>query len=374
MPASDRVHEGYLVIGDISGYSRFVGSTELEHAQSIIAELASLMILALAPPLRFIKPEGDAILCCADASAFTDGERLLELLEVCYLQFATRRREMAAATSCTCTACASIGTLDLKFVCHYGTYLAQPVGGMEDVAGPDVVLVHRLLKNSIAERTGSRAYVFFTDACSARLPAALRLTPHTEEIDSIGTVSGGVCDLRPVLEGERQTAGEYIDSADADFEFSGTGPVPPAVLWQYFIDPEKQLQWRTDMKAFRSNESNEHGRIGVGAVSHCDHGSVEVAHSIVDWRPFRYYTTVDTPMKRSFFFSSDATTTVEFSPTDDGQTNVSFRVRLHDRSWSSRMKLRLTAPLARRLFSKNVQLLLELLARDGLLAPPSSVD
>ena len=186
------VREGYLVLADISGYTRFVTSTELEHAQSIIGELTELMIHALAPPLKFIKPEGDAIFCCADGRLFADGERLLELLEVCYLQFATRRREMAAATTCTCAACASIGTLDLKFVCHYGEYMMQPIGGMEDLAGPDVILAHRLLKNSIAERTGSRAYVFFTDACLARLPAGLTLPTHSEEVESIREVSGGV--------------------------------------------------------------------------------------------------------------------------------------------------------------------------------------
>lgn len=367
MAASDRVRVGYLVLADISGYTRFVTTTELEHSQSIIGELTELMIRALAPPLRFVKPEGDAIFCCVEGRLFPDGERLLELLEVCYLQFATRRREMAAATTCTCAACANIGVLDLKFVCHYGTFMMQPVGGVADLAGPDVVLVHRLLKNSIAERTGNHAYVYFTDACRARLPAGLTLTSHSEDFESIGAVSGGVCDLRPVLEGQRQTSGEYVSPADADFEIAGTAPVAPAVVWPYFIEPDKLVQWTEDMVAAR-NEPNADGRIGLGAVSHCDHGSYQAAHRMVDWRPYRYYTSIDTPEKRSLLAAPEMATTVEFRPGDDGQTTISYRIRLRDRSWLSLLKLRLAKPMIRRTFTRNAGLLAALLARDGLIA------
>jgi hypothetical protein len=53
MTRSANVSGGYLVIGDISGYTRFVTTTELEHAQSIVRKLTELMIGALEPPLRF---------------------------------------------------------------------------------------------------------------------------------------------------------------------------------------------------------------------------------------------------------------------------------------------------------------------------------
>jgi hypothetical protein len=34
--------------------------------------------------------------------------------------------------------------------------------GREDLAGPDVILVHRLLKNTISDGDGPQAYAFFT--------------------------------------------------------------------------------------------------------------------------------------------------------------------------------------------------------------------
>jgi len=43
--------QGYLVIADISGYTSFLTSTELEHAHAIVAELTELVIARLGGPI-----------------------------------------------------------------------------------------------------------------------------------------------------------------------------------------------------------------------------------------------------------------------------------------------------------------------------------
>src|SRR5437660_2761548 len=125
MQDPSRSREGYLVIADIAGYTRFLVGTELEHAQSIIEELTAFIRGHLAPPLRFVKLEGDAVFCYADAITFGPGEMLLDLLEVCYFGFSNLLFNMARATTCRCAACASIDSLDLKFIAHYGTFVLQ---------------------------------------------------------------------------------------------------------------------------------------------------------------------------------------------------------------------------------------------------------
>ena len=60
-----RAREGYLLLADISGYTAFLTGTELEHAQEIIRELTTLIRERLAPPMRFVKLEGDAVFCYA---------------------------------------------------------------------------------------------------------------------------------------------------------------------------------------------------------------------------------------------------------------------------------------------------------------------
>ena len=72
-------------------------------------------------------------------------------------------------------ACSSIGSLDLKFVAHYGTYVTESENDREDLAGPDVILVHRLLKNTVGDGGGPQAYAFLTDACLRRMPASVQL-------------------------------------------------------------------------------------------------------------------------------------------------------------------------------------------------------
>ncbi len=363
MPADHSPREGYLVVADITGYTRFFAETELEHAQGILEELTALIKNDLAPPLRFVKLEGDAILCCADGSTFADGERLLELLEVCYFDFSNRLFDMARSATCPCAACASIESLDLKFVSHYGNYMVQHADGVEDVAGPDVILVHRLLKNTITEHTGCRAYVFFTDACLERLPAALSLREHSESYESLGETKGGVYDLKPVLNEMRDARREYVSHGDADFEWGYEMPVPPSVLWQYFVDPAKRLRWETNNKAIE-NEPNSRGRLGPGAYTHCSREGCE--HRYIDWRPFNYFTEEVTPARRSFW-TGPATQTTEFTPGEGDRTMISYRWRLHKRSVVRKLLGIVSAPLVRRVFEGRAARLQSLLEEDGWL-------
>ena len=172
--------QGYLLLADISGYTAFLTGTELEHAHEIIHELTTLIRQRLAPPLRFVKLEGDAVFCYAEAGAFREGERLVELIEACYFDFSNRLLDMARATTCHCSACTAIGSLGLKFIAHYGSFVIERDEGREDLAGADVILAHRLLKNTVSENGGPQAYAFLTEVCLQRMPASFSLPRKTK--------------------------------------------------------------------------------------------------------------------------------------------------------------------------------------------------
>ena len=93
--------------------------------------------------MRFVKREGDAVFCYADAATFREGERLVELIEACYFDFSNRLLDMTRATTCRCAACGTIDSLGLKFVAHYGSFVVEHDDGRDDLAGPDVILAHR---------------------------------------------------------------------------------------------------------------------------------------------------------------------------------------------------------------------------------------
>jgi hypothetical protein len=52
---------GQLVIADISGYTRFLTDSELDHANGIVADLLNSIVDAMQTPLAVSNIEGDAV-------------------------------------------------------------------------------------------------------------------------------------------------------------------------------------------------------------------------------------------------------------------------------------------------------------------------
>ncbi len=358
VPGEGRTREGYIVIADISGYTAFLTGTELEHAQSIIEELTGLIRARLAPPLRFVKLEGDAVLCYSDAHTIGEGERLVEVLEACYFAFSNLLFNMARATTCRCAACASIDSLDLKFIAHFGAYVVERDGSAEDIAGPDVILAHRLLKNAVTEATGASAYAFFTDACMQRLPTGFELPKHAETVEQFGETAGGVHDLASVAKAMREAQREYVTPEEADGGTTIAVRHPPAVVWQYVVDPVQRLRWACVLFNRDPDEAqaNASGRAGVGAKTHCNHGPAEAFREITDWRPFDYYSARGIARFRGGVFGRRSfVETWELTPTDDGGTLLSWRLRFIDRSRVNIAAFKVSQVLFRRMMGRGVR-------------------
>jgi Protein of unknown function (DUF2652) len=57
--------------------------------------------------------------------------------------FVTRRRELEIDRLCSCDGCVQASQLTLKFVSHVGDVAFQKVKRMTELAGVDVIFVHR---------------------------------------------------------------------------------------------------------------------------------------------------------------------------------------------------------------------------------------
>src|SRR3954447_9638705 len=206
-----------FLIADISGYTSFLAGVELDHAQDIIADLLDTVVRCLRPPFRLAKFEGDAAFFCAVGGKF-DGSLLQDAIESAYFAFRRRLRNIERATSCECKACHGMQQLDLKFVSHHGEFIKQRMGGRDELAGRDVILVHRLLKNVVKERLGDHAYVLFSDACIQAMqidPAAQGLVAHEETIDIIGPVICWVRDLAHAWSAEKDQSRNLVTPSKA---------------------------------------------------------------------------------------------------------------------------------------------------------------
>src|SRR4051795_13414866 len=185
-----------FLIADISGTTGYLADVELDHAQDILADLIGAVVTALRPGFKLAKLEGDAAFTFALGET-VDGSMLLDTIERCYFGFRRRRRDVRQATSCECNACARIPDLDLKFVIHHGVAIHHAVAGRKELAGSDVIVVHRLLKNDVKEQFDLGAYALFSQASldAAGLdPVALAMLPHAETYEHIGGVTAWVHD------------------------------------------------------------------------------------------------------------------------------------------------------------------------------------
>ncbi len=182
---------GPLLLADISGYTGFLQDVTEAHrddafaggrvpdAYSLVSSLLDGIIEKTVPPFTLSKVEGDAVFLFASGDADVPrGDALLQCLAACYQSFRERLAGAEQVWTCRCNACSRVDGLDLKFVLHAGSYIVQPIGGGRELAGPEVVMAHRLLKNHAAEAVGHSAYALITDA-AVRLLAVPVAGAHT---------------------------------------------------------------------------------------------------------------------------------------------------------------------------------------------------
>src|SRR5256712_2627307 len=169
MPTAGRPESGFLVLADISGFTAFVTATELEHGAEVTGALLAGVMEALSPPMEIQELEGDAVFALGPDHAQGADRRLLESFGRAFAAFSERRREISLDTSCACPACPGVLRLSLKLIVLHGGFLRQVVRGRSRVAGPDIILAHRFLKNDVAPTT----YVLVSGAAGERICTAL---------------------------------------------------------------------------------------------------------------------------------------------------------------------------------------------------------
>jgi class 3 adenylate cyclase len=283
---------GYLALADISGFTAYVAQVELDHAHEILAELLEKIVGRFKPVLTISKLEGDAVFAYVTDAQFTRGETLLELFEATYAAFRDAIEAAARRTTCPCRACQAIPMLDLKFIVHYGEFMAQNVAGIRELIGSDVNLAHRLMKNRVAEATGWKAYALFTSTALERLGVAPEgLHEQAETYEHLGEVKTFALDLRPRYQAMIEARRVEITPEEAHEVTTRDFAAPPPVLWSILNDPKMRSQWAPEPGYNFVPVRQPGGRTGAGAQTHCVHGKkVFLVENVLDWRPFEYFT------------------------------------------------------------------------------------
>lgn len=271
----------------------FLKESELEHAHGILSDLMLVLVEGTRPPLAISRLEGDAVFSYGIESHSVSGQTLVEMIEALYIAFRRAIEQMVLNTRCNCNACANIAGLDLKFIVHHGEFLIQTIGDYRELVGSEVIVAHRLAKNSIIAETGIKAYAVYTEAAVKGLGLELvseQWIPHREIYDA-GEIECRVTDMAPVWEAARNRSvieipeSEYAGVAAIDID------LPIEQVWDRLTDPDyRRMLIGSDRQEITDKES---GRRGEGDVYLCYHGDTVVTSVILEWLPFARLLTRD---------------------------------------------------------------------------------
>jgi hypothetical protein len=200
---------GFLLLADISGYTSFLEKVAAAHpemtrpggevppAYSVMSSLLDVVVESIAPTFLLAEIEGDAVFAYALRDRLAgEAAQLQQIVRSAYGAFRGRIGEAMVLHKHDCEACFILPSLELKFVVHHGPFVTHRIAGRKRLLSPAVNLAHRLLKNSITDQTGHRAYLYVTDAAIEQLGLLPEAgVPHEEHYADVGEVRGIVIGL-----------------------------------------------------------------------------------------------------------------------------------------------------------------------------------
>ncbi len=178
--------QAIILIPDISGFTDFTSTTEIDHSAHIITELLELIVQSNETDFTLAEIEGDAVLF------YRKGEPLKrdELIDQCLTMFSNFHRQLMVIerdTVCQCGACQTATNLTLKFIAHFGYIKEIQVAQFVKATGVDMIVAHRLLKNDV----DSDEYILMTEPCCDAVghvdsTPSLQWSKSTQTYDAIG--------------------------------------------------------------------------------------------------------------------------------------------------------------------------------------------
>ena len=194
------IRPALLVIADIGGYTAFMKAhkTSLAHAQDVVARLLEAVIDA-APNLTLLEIEGDAAFFYAwppQGKDAASAQMVADQIVAMHRAFHTVRQNIETLNTCPCEGCRGARQLSVKFVAHLGDVAIQRVKHVSKLAGLSVILVHRMLKNTVP----LPEYMLLSEPLFHL--SAEKIRTHTQalpqEFEGLGPVQTYFVDIRDV--------------------------------------------------------------------------------------------------------------------------------------------------------------------------------
>lgn len=192
-----------LCIPDISGFTEFMGETEFELSSKVIPSLLNNIVYSNEIGLKISEIEGDAVLFYKQGS-LPPFRTLIDQCHYFYTEFYSQMEELRQRYRNMDNAELIPEILGLKIVLHYGTDIAPvEVGARIKLLGEDVIVAHRLLKNSLP----IDEYILISETLSQQYPSEQihepfhwgKLKEHQEEYEHVGLIRFNYINLKPLV-------------------------------------------------------------------------------------------------------------------------------------------------------------------------------
>lgn len=150
MEKNEKIKGAFFCVPDITGFTKFISTTELSFSSRFIPGLLRRLVNANIINMNVGEIEGDAIF-------FYKTGRLPAVNTVakqCQLFFQTFHSYLKLTEKEdpeNFQKYLAHGQMGLKIIIHYGEIISANIKGRTKLIGQNVIIAHRLLKNSIAE-------------------------------------------------------------------------------------------------------------------------------------------------------------------------------------------------------------------------------
>ena len=250
-----------ILIPDISGFTQFMTVTELEHGSHLISDFLETIIQNVDGSFEIAEVEGDAVLLYKKETVPSKQE-ILDLCVKMFEAFHYKRKFIQKVAVCPCGACQALINLSLKFITHYGTLLEIKVNRFTKASGLDMIIAHRILKNSVP----SDEYILFTENFLKQVgngpdQHGLSWQSSVDEFPFIGKVNYEFALLEPIRNKIPDPPVPEVEyQADDRPYFTVEVNAKPDEIFMALVDMPKRVYWMNDLKSVE--QETEHAYVG----------------------------------------------------------------------------------------------------------------
>ncbi len=189
-----------IYIPDINGFTAYISRTDIRIAKKVIPALLETIIEQNELGLKLVEIQGDAILFYRIGDPPTPFEMVSQSKRI-FSAFTEKLEELSNLFPEE--AMSLPDSLGIKILAHYGKIAITKIRGNVRLIGEDVIIAHRLLKNSVS----ADEYLLLTEQYTSRFEedeldkvfAFGELLHGQDEYEHIGVVNYRYASLKPLF-------------------------------------------------------------------------------------------------------------------------------------------------------------------------------